>query len=97
MILDDFRCGTCGWTDEEFHRRGEDTRVCPSCGGEAVKVPPVLQYVPNFGQLMVRHEPGRRLSPFERDRREHWNRTRLGDQAPPDMTERPKVFIGAAS
>jgi hypothetical protein len=46
---------------------------------------------PNFGKAMAQHSQGRRLSPEERERREHWNRTRLKGQAPPDKTAKPTI------
>jgi hypothetical protein len=91
-ILDDFLCTTttCGHEEERLHPQGVSLLPCPECGGEMRRVIPRLQQVENFGMLGVAHTPGRRLSPFEQERREHKNR-QLGI-ADVNADRRPKIF-----
>ena len=91
-MLNDFRCLECGETEERFHDSDEGFLRCTLCGGKSQRMPPRTQHIENFGALGVHHTRGRRLSPTERERREHWNRTRFGDQAPADAVPKPKVF-----
>lgn len=90
-LLDDFLCQQCPYEGEHFHVSGESV-PCPLCGEAMLRLPPRTQHIENYGALGVQHTRGRRLSPAERERREHYNRTRFGEQAPPDATPRPKVF-----
>lgn len=93
-ILDDFTCTRCGLREERLHDQGESVLTCSACGGDANRVWPRLQHVENFGALGVHHTPGRRLSPAEQERRDHYRQTRHKDPNPRPMTPRPKVFDG---
>lgn len=93
-ILDDFTCTVCGHKEERLHEQGENMLPCSQCGKPAWRNWPFLQHVENFGALGVHHTPGRRLSPAEQERRDHYRQTRHKDPNPRPMTPRPKVFDG---
>lgn len=96
MTLYDFVCETCGDMPDQFAPTGASHAPCPDCGGEMRRrwTAPT-KAGESFGKVWAEHKQGRRLSPFERERREHWNRTRFGKVpglTPADKTPKPKIF-----
>jgi putative FmdB family regulatory protein len=95
MPLFEYRCPVCTRHTEALRRvaEREDCPPCEHCGSATVKAYSVpVKPGPSFGKPMAHHTKGRRLSPAERERREHWNRTRLKQYAPEDKTPKPTIF-----